>query len=174
MRALLVVVVVLTPARVGRAVPPAKPDAKAILGKLKGEWREFEAAIPLKNRPALAPAEGLEWWFLRPGNGDPPARSYLTDWENEAGQTVGELVLNPDADPMWLDFKYQDGGREYVWAGIIRFDGDDLRWVRSPKGVPVAEWAAARGEVATRPARFEDGAGRPLGYRLVRLKPSGK
>src|SRR5688500_11393959 len=136
MRAALVLIVVLTTVMVGRADPPAKPNATTILGKLKGDWREFDATIPRGKLPALAPGEGMEWWFLRPlAKGDPPARTYLTDWDNEAGQTVGELVLNADADPMWLDFKHSDAGREMVFLGIVWFEGDDVRWVRNAKAV---------------------------------------
>lgn len=173
MRATVVLVVILATTFVGWADPPAKPDAKAVLAKLKGEWREFEATVPPGKR-SLAPAEGLEWWFLRPEKGDPPTRSYLTDWDNEAGQTVGELILNADADPMWLDFKYHDAGREMVFLGIIKFEGDDLRWVRDWGTVPFAKWAEAKGNLAQRPKRFEDEKRTPLGYRLVRLKSEKK
>jgi hypothetical protein len=171
----LVLVVIFSAVLVGRANPPAKPDAKAIRAKLKGNWREFEATIPLGKLPTLAPGEGLEWWFLRPlAKGDPPARTYLTDWDNEAGQTVGELILNADMDPMWLDFKHSDAGREMVFLGIVRFEGNNLRWVRNWKGVPVAKWAEARGKLADRPKAFEDDKKTPLGFRLIRLEPEKK
>jgi hypothetical protein len=75
-------------------------------------------------------------------------------------------MLNADADPMWLDFRFKDGTGEFVWVGIVRFEGDHPRWVLDKQSLPVARWQAAKGKVAERPMKFVDDMKRPIGYRL--------
>jgi hypothetical protein len=31
-------------------------------------------------------------------------------------------MLNADADPMWLDFRFKDEAGEFVWVGIFRLE----------------------------------------------------
>lgn len=157
-----------------RAEPPAKKvDAKAVRAKLAGDWREFDVRIPREKQ--LRELFGIEWGFFKPlGKDDPPNRAFLTDHDNESQQVVGEVVLNADADPMWLDFEFTDAGKEYVWVGIARFEGDDLRWVRGPGWVSGRAWAEAKGKVAARPSAFEDARKQPLDFRLEPLRPMKK
>jgi hypothetical protein len=165
----LTLLVVLSAALLAWGDSPKKPTAVEMRAKLKGEWREFDARSPREKH--LAPAAGMEWWLFKPRpSGGPQTVGYLTDWENEAGRTVGELILNVDAEPMWLDFKFTDAGREVVWLGIIRFEGDDLRWVRRLKPVDAKTWAEANGKLPERPTAFQDEKKQPLGYRLERIK----
>lgn len=172
----LVVPFAVFAATVGFAAEPDKgkekerPKAETVRAKIKGEWQEFAPDKVKKGQAGKH--EVFSWQLYSPlADFDPPDCARYTDWENEAGQTVGELHLNADADPMWLDFKYQDAGRERVWMGIVKFDGDNLRWVRSSVGMDPDEWAKVKGKVDGRPTKFEDDKGQPLGYTLVPIKP---
>jgi hypothetical protein len=56
-----------------------------------------------------------------------------------------------------------------VWAGILRFEDGQPRWVLNKEQVPVPRWEAAKGKVRERPTKFEDDKKQPVGYRLEPL-----
>lgn len=164
MRAVLPLVLALA-ATTAPADPPRKSDPKAVRSKLRGEWREFDARVPRDKQ--LRESFGIQWTLLRPADHtSPPDQAWFTDHDNESTQTDGVLVLNADVDPMWLDFRFKDGAGEFVWVGILRFDGDHPRWVLNKEWVRAARWEAAKGRVPERPTAFEDEAKQPVGYRL--------
>jgi len=171
MRSSLAFLLVLLPAGVLlSADPPTKADA--VRAKLAGFWGEYDARFPTEKQ--ITSNGGIEWRLFEPLQaGDPPNRAYMVDHENESVGVIGELILNADADPMWLDFRYKEVAGEYVWVGIIRFEGDHLRWVRTGN-VRAALWTEAKGKLAVRPTAFEDEQKRPVGYRLERYKPKGR
>jgi uncharacterized protein (TIGR03067 family) len=149
-----------------------KSKAETVRAKIKGEWQEL-APDKLK-KGHVGDHEGYSWQLFFPlTDYDTPTTARYTDWENEASQRVGELHLNADADPMWLDFAFKDAGRDRVRVGIVKFDGDHLRWVSGPE-VDAGKWAKAKGKVAGRPTTFEDDKGKPAGYVLVPIKPKKK
>jgi hypothetical protein len=156
-----VVIVVAAPAQ-------PRPDDAAVRAKLTGVWREISPELPREKQ--LDPNGGLTWdLFTRLQPDGPATAAFYTDWDNEAQQWVGEVVLNAKADPVWLDFKFKDAGRDVVWVGIVRFEGKNVRWVRSGT-VPLGKYAAARGDVPERPKAFADSKGNPGGYVLEPIK----
>jgi uncharacterized protein (TIGR03067 family) len=147
------------------ADPPEKMNAKAVQARLKGEWREFDVSVPRDKQ--LRESFGIQWTMFKPADRtSPPNQAWFTDHDNESTQTDGVLVLNTDANPMWLDFRFKDGAGEFVWVGIIRFEDDQPRWVLNKEYVPVARWESAKGKVRERPTKFEDDKKQPVGYRL--------
>jgi hypothetical protein len=144
---------------------PRKVDAKAVQTKLKGEWREFDVRVPRDQQ--LRASFGIQWTMFKPADRTSPAnQAWFTDHNNESTQTEGVLMLNADADPMWLDFRFKDGAGEFVWAGILRFEDDQPRWVLNKAWVKLAKWEAAKGKLSERPTKFEDNKKHPIGYRL--------
>ncbi len=135
---------------------------------LQGYWQEYDARRPTEKQ--ITSNGGIEWRLFKSETlEDSPSRAYQIDHENESVGWLGDLYLNTDADPMWLDFKFKDAGREVVWLGVIRFEGDHLRWVRSGQ-VPAAKWVEAKGNLKDRPCAFEDEKKQPQGYRLEKGK----
>lgn len=156
---------VLAAAVAAAADPPGKVDANTVRAKLKGDWREFDVRVPRDKQ--LRESFGIQWTMYKPADRtSPPDQAWFTDHDNESTQTDGVLVLNADADPVWLDFRFKDGAGEFVWVGILRFEGDRPRWVLNKEWVNLAKWEAAKGKVPERPMRFEDDRRRPVGYRL--------
>ncbi|MBP3953766.1 hypothetical protein J8F10_00425 [Gemmata sp. G18] len=147
------------------ADPPKGVDAKTVRAKLKGDWREFDVRVPREKQ--LRASFGIQWTMYKPADRTVPQnQAWFTDHDNESTQTDGVLVLNADANPMWLDFRFKDGAGEYVWVGIIRFEDDRPRWVLNKEWVKLAKWETAKGKVPERPTRFEDDKKQPVGYRL--------
>ena len=147
------------------ADPPRKVDAKAVREKLKGEWREFDVRVPRDKQ--LRESFGIQWTMFKPADKtSSPDQAWFTDHDNESTQTEGVLILNADADPMWLDFRFKDVAGEFVWVGILRFEGDRPRWALKKGWVRAADWEKAKGKVPNRPTKFEDDQKRPVGYRL--------
>ncbi len=147
------------------ADPSKKTDATTVQAKLKGEWREFEVRVPRDKQ--LRESSGIQWTTFKPADRtSPPNQAWWTDHDNESTRTDGVLVLNTDANPMWLDFRFKDGAGEFVWVGILRFEDDQPRWVLNKEYVRVAKWEAAKGKVPERPTKFEDDKKQPVGYRL--------
>lgn len=145
-----------------------RPDETTVRAKLTGYWREISWELPRAKQ--LDPNGGMSWdLFARMEPKGPAAFGFYTDWDNEAQQWVGELVLNAKADPIWLDFRFKDAGRDKVCVGIIRFEGKNVRWVRS-RGIDAKKWEAARGDVPERPRSFTDSKGNPVGYVLEPIK----
>ena len=145
-----------------------RPDDAAVRAKLTGDWREISPELPREKQ--LDPVGGMTWnLFTRLEPDGPATAGFYTDRDNEAQQWVGELVLNTRADPMWLDFKFQDAGRDMVKVGIIRFEGKNVRWVRR-WGIDARKWEAAGGDVPERPKSFTDPKGNPVGYVLEPIK----
>jgi hypothetical protein len=155
------------------ADPPGTVDAKSVQAKLKGEWREFDVRVPRDQQ--LRESFGIQWTMFKPADRTAPAnQAWWTDHDNESTQTDGVLVLNADVNPMWLDFRFQDGAGEFVWVGIIRFEEGRPRWVLNKESVPVARWEVAKGKVRERPTKFEDDQKQPVGYRLEPFTFGGK
>ncbi|QDU20242.1 NHL repeat-containing protein [Urbifossiella limnaea] len=145
-----------------------RPDDAAVKAKLTGHWREISSELPREKQ--LDPNGGLTWdLFTRLTPAGPATAGFQTDWDNEAQQWVGELTLNAKADPMWLDFRFKDAGRDRVKVGIIRFEGKNARWVRT-WGTDAVKYDAARGDVPERPRSFTDPKGNPIGYVLEPIK----
>ncbi|VTR97656.1 unnamed protein product [Gemmata massiliana] len=147
------------------ANPPKDVDALTVRAKLRGDWRELDVRVPRDQQ--LRASFGIQWTMYKPADRtSPPNQARFTDHDNESTQTDGVLVLNTDANPMWLDFRFKDGTGEYVWVGIFRFEGDQPRWVLNKEWVKLDTWEAAKGKVPKRPTRFEDDKKQPVGYRL--------
>jgi hypothetical protein len=147
------------------AEPLAKLDVKTVQARLKGEWREFDVRIPREEQ--LRKSFGMQWTMFKPADPtSPPNQAVITDHDNESTQSDGVLLLNTDANPMWLDYRFKDGDREFVQVGILRFEHTQPRWVLNKEWVRVAEWEAAKGKVPERPTKFEDDEMQPVGYRL--------
>lgn len=147
------------------ADPPGKLDANAVRAKLKGEWREFDVRVPRDKQ--LRESFGIQWTMFKPADRtSPPDQAWFTDHDNESTQTEGVLILNADADPMWLDFRFKDVAGEFVWVGILRFEDNRPRWVLNKGWVRAADWEKAKGKVPNRPTKFEDDKKQPVGYRL--------
>ncbi len=164
MRVVLSLLLILTATAVA-ADPPGKGDAKTVQARLKGEWREFDVRVSRDRQ--LRERFGIQWTLFKPADRTSPAnQAWWTDHDNESTQTDGVLVLNADVSPMWLDFRFKDGAGEFVWVGILRFEGDHPRWVLNKEYVPVARWESARGNVPERPRKFQDDTKQPVGYRL--------
>jgi hypothetical protein len=149
---------------------PPKFDREAMEKKLAGDWYVRDAKAAKGKRPKDST---YNYWSLfqppRTRPNWPKNTGVFTDNENESVQTYGTLILNADADPMWLDFRFRDMDTEYVWVGILRLDKDgDPHWVLNRKWTSLAAWEKAKGKVNGRPKAFEDEKKRPVGYRLER------
>jgi hypothetical protein len=165
MRIGLSLLVVLAATAAVAADPTRKTDAKAVQARFKGEWREFDVRVPRDQQ--LRKSFGIQWTMFKPADRSSPAnQAWITDHDNESTQTDGVLVLNADAEPMWLDFQFKDGAGEFVWVWIVRFENDQPRWVLNKEWVKLSKWKAAKGKVPERPTRFEDDNKQPVGYRL--------
>jgi hypothetical protein len=165
MRIVSGLILVLAAAAALAAEPSAKVDAKAVQAKLKGEWREFDVRVPRDQQ--LRESFGIQWSMFQPADPTaPPNQTSLTDHDNESTQTHGVLVLNTDAEPMWLDFRFPDGAGDFVQVGIFRFEKDQPRWVLNKEWVRLDVYERAKGKLPERPKKFEDDQQQPVGYRL--------
>ncbi len=150
------------------ATAQPRPDEAAVRARLTGHWREISPELPREKQ--LDPNGGLTWdLFTRMEPKGPATFGFNTDWDNEAQQWVGELTLNAKADPMWLDFRFKDAGRDMVKVGIVRFEGNNVRWVRH-WGIDARAYDAARGDVKDRYKSFTDPKGNLVGYVLEPIK----
>lgn len=129
------------------AQPPAQPDAKAVLAKLKGYWQERSAD------PKAAKYD-ITWEILTHA----PDRARLTDQDNESVQRDHQVILNVHADPMWLDLRFRDGAHERVIIGIVKIEGDKVHWAQG-KWVDGPVYDKANGKVDGRPKDFSPQAG---------------
>ena len=164
LRTLLILLAVLPPL-LGVAWVQWQPQRRTVQARLRGEWREFDVRVPREEQ--LRKSFGIQWTMFKPADpASPPNQAVITDHDNESTQTNGVLVLNTDADPMWLDFRFLDGAGEFVQVGILRFEGDQPRWVLNKEWVNLAKWQRAKGNVQERPTAFEDEKRQPVGYRL--------
>jgi hypothetical protein len=148
------------------AEPPQK-ESRADWEKLLRSqvWFQLSYDAKLTLEQQRTRIYGEDWTFYSPGKSDPPNRTYLTDHDNESQQLVGTIHVNPDANPVWLDFKFLDAGRERVMVGIVKRDGARLHWVRN-LWVDAQRWADAKGDVPGRATTFTDKDGKPIGYLL--------
>lgn len=168
MRAGFVLVAVCVALVPTNAEPPKKPDAAKIRDRLKGPWLEYNPNMPTEKQ--LTVNGGIEWNLYTPYAENLPANaSYMIDHENESVGVYGEVLLNADVEPMWLDFKFKDAGREVIDLGIIRFEGDNLMWVRAAR-VDATKWVTNKGVFKDRATTFQNDKKELLGYRLERPK----
>jgi hypothetical protein len=148
-------------------------DAKAVQAKLRGDWREMDVRVPREEQ--FRKSFGLQWTMFKPADvTSPPNQAWITDQDDESKQTVGVMLLNTEASPMWLDFRFLDGAGEFVQVGILRFENGQAHWVLNKEWIGLAQYEMAKGKVRERPARFEDEQHRPLGYRLEPFTFDGK